>query len=331
MERNAKRGERMQTISLIVPVFNTEKYLRECLDSIFLQTYPNVEVIIVNDGSTDRSQEIINEYHRHHSNMVVIRQENLGLSMARNAGLKKAGGDYVTFVDSDDIIHPYFLELLQKVIQKNNADIAYTSLKRFKKSPVIFHKKHSLHYRKYVCDSRKAVKYYLHNIAGNVCGGLFKRNLFEGIYFPEHLIYEDNLPKLQLLLKAKCTVFTNTDLYYYRHTRNSITNQKFNEKKFDIAIIGYRMEGVLKEKEGRDFPYYKEELYRLNYIMLYDVFREALESECMDFSKLYDEVPLTFLLKILLIGCIRDKEHYGLLCQWLIPKLMAAYAFKKFI
>ena len=106
--------------SFIVPVYNTEKYLKKCLDSLVNQTYDDFEIIIVNDGSTDNSKSIIDEYKKKNKNIVVINQENQGLSMARNNGVKKASGDYIIFVDSDDYVEEKLLEEINKNIKKED-------------------------------------------------------------------------------------------------------------------------------------------------------------------------------------------------------------------
>lgn len=106
--------------SFIVPVYNTEKYLKKCLDSLVNQTFDNFEIIIVNDGSIDKSSEIIKKYKEKYSNIKSIEQKNQGLSMARNNGVKKASGDYLIFVDSDDYIETNLLEEVDKVIGDND-------------------------------------------------------------------------------------------------------------------------------------------------------------------------------------------------------------------
>ena len=117
-------------ISVIVPVYNVEKYLRQCLDSVLAQTYRELEIILVDDGSTDGSGAICDEYATRDSRIKVVHQQNGGLSSARNAGLDLATGEYVAFVDSDDYIHETMLELLYQALVENNADTVICNFER---------------------------------------------------------------------------------------------------------------------------------------------------------------------------------------------------------
>ena len=113
----------MPKVSIIVPVYNVEKYLRQCLDSVLNQTFQEFEAICINDGSTDSCAQILDEYAKKDSRIKVITQDNKGLSEARNTGLKHVQGDYVFFLDSDDSIHPQCLDICHSFIQKDNADM----------------------------------------------------------------------------------------------------------------------------------------------------------------------------------------------------------------
>ena len=115
----------MLKISVIVPVYNVEKFLPFCIESIINQTYKDLEIILIDDGSTDTSLAICNEYSKKDKRIKVIHQENHGLSHARNTGIENASCDYLSFIDADDIISPYFYEYLMNLMQKNNVDISY--------------------------------------------------------------------------------------------------------------------------------------------------------------------------------------------------------------
>ena len=110
--------------SFVVPVYNTSKYLKKCLDSLVKQTFKDFEVIIVNDGSTDKSKDIILKYESKYGSIIEINHDNQGLSMARNNGVKKASGKYIIFIDSDDYVLDHFVETLVRNIEKNQADIS---------------------------------------------------------------------------------------------------------------------------------------------------------------------------------------------------------------
>ena len=124
-------------ISIIIPVYNVEKYLHECLDSIINQTFKDLEIICVDDGSTDKSSEILEEYEQKDKRFTVISQPNKGVSAARNRGMQQAKGKYIMFVDSDDYVHPRFYELLLQALKEEGADIAGCDVKKVCKTEKI--------------------------------------------------------------------------------------------------------------------------------------------------------------------------------------------------
>ena len=127
----------MPKVSVIVPVYNVEKYIEKCLDSLVNQTLNNIEIIVVNDGSKDNSQDIIDKYCKKYKNIKSFIKENGGLSDARNAGLDICTGEYITFVDSDDLIDKDFIKILYDISKQKDADIVACSTKRFKNEPII--------------------------------------------------------------------------------------------------------------------------------------------------------------------------------------------------
>ena len=122
--KSIKRKLNNMKISIIVPVYNVEKYLERCLDSLINQTLKDIEIICINDGSTDNSSEILKEYAKKDSRIIIINQNNQGISVARNNGMNKAKGKYIGFVDSDDWVDLDFFEKLYKAAEKHNAQIA---------------------------------------------------------------------------------------------------------------------------------------------------------------------------------------------------------------
>ena len=118
-------------ISVIIPVYNVEKYLKRCMDSVLKQTYSNIEIIIVDDGSTDTSGSLCDEYWKKDSRITVFHKENGGLSSARNFGLERVSGNYVCFIDSDDFIHENYISFMYDKIIKNDADICYCKSTKF--------------------------------------------------------------------------------------------------------------------------------------------------------------------------------------------------------
>lgn len=209
-------------ISVIVPVYNTGIFLSKCIQSILDQTYSNIEIICINDGSTDNSLEILNEFASKDKRIIVISQENSGVSSARNRGLEIATGDYVTFVDSDDSLAPNMYSVLTELIQKYDADIAHCGYKRVREDGTSFDVKGTK--TLIVQNSIDAATYLLSGKAftGSLCNKLIKRELFESINFDSNIRFnEDILVCYNLFLKSKRNVFFDDSLYYYYEHKNS--------------------------------------------------------------------------------------------------------------
>ena len=223
-------------ISVIVPVYNVEEYLEECLDSIRRQTYMDIEVILVNDGSTDGSKEICELYCKTDSRFKLINHVNQGLSEARNVGVRASMGEYIFFVDSDDVIKVNILETLMLFMTKD-VDIVgcnYSSKKEdlgLQTNPNIVFKGNSfdaifncLHY------GSAAVKF-------TAWSKLYRRNIVEAVQFPKGFIYEDIYTGMANLKYIRNIVVISTIGYYYRIRSGSIMRQKHSEKNLDIFKI----------------------------------------------------------------------------------------------
>ena len=224
-------------ISIIVPVYNVEKYLPTCVDSILCQTFTNFELILVDDGSTDRSGIICDEYEKKDTRVKVIHKENGGLSSARNAGLYIAKGKYIGFVDSDDFIDKEMYKVLYNEAEKNIADLVICDFKKVNENYKI--KKDSVFQEKNI-EILKS-DYILDNMYGNMYGKyivswnkLYNKNLFYKIKFPTGKINEDEFIAHRLLKLANKIIYINSKLYYYMQRSNSIMSAGFNEKRFDI-------------------------------------------------------------------------------------------------
>jgi len=207
-------------ISIIVPVYKTEPYLRKCLESIVSQTYKNMEIILVNDGSPDNCGEICDKYASIDSRIKVIHQKNGGLSAARNAGLRIASGEYIGFVDSDDWIENDMFETLYLGALKYGADIAicgyfYEDCAKYKEVK----EEHTV-----LLDCKDALHHLIldKTFTNHVWNKLFKNKLFEGVYFPEGRIFEDIATTYKLFEKTDKVVYLNSCKYYYRQREDSI-------------------------------------------------------------------------------------------------------------
>ena len=242
-------------ISIIVPVYNVEKYLKKCVYSILNQSYKNLEVILVNDGSTDNSGKICDELSREDSRIKVYHKDNGGLSDARNYGVAKANGEYVGFVDSDDYIDQYMYENLYKAIRKYNTQIAECGITRVYKNnklrPHYDGEEYSL-----VVDREGYLKEYLENrkVYGAAVCKLLSIDLAKVLKFPDGKVYEDVFYTLELLKKVDKYTLISGNYYYYYIRGNSITTKTFSSRDMDyIKIIDkigeYTLNNYTKLKE----------------------------------------------------------------------------------
>lgn len=217
----------MPKISVIIPVYNVEKYLRPCLDSVLVQTFKDFEVICVNDGSTDNSAQILAEYERKDDRIKIINQENQGLSMARNNGLTQAQGKYIYFMDSDDAIHPQTLEILYFFITKYNADMVcfdFTENIANKLPNVSAIKKENIKYS--LTDKPLYFKQNGNLLHINVCTKFYRKEILSGLEFIPHIQFEDYPHTLAIWAKCPKTIILNEKLYFYTMNGNSISHSK---------------------------------------------------------------------------------------------------------
>ena len=214
-------------ISVIIPVYNVEPYLRKCVDSILNQTYRNLEVILVDDGSPDGCPAICDEYAALDHRVRVIHKKNGGLSDARNAGIAVMNGEYLSFVDSDDLLPVNAIKTMMKLAVEENADLVIGGHNRFEDIPVLN------------SDVEIFVKRWtpveaMADMLRNGCASwarLYRRELHQSILFPVGEINEDEAIMLTLLEKCKTIAITNAVVYHYRYRPESITTDVFNHKK----------------------------------------------------------------------------------------------------
>ena len=220
-------------ISVIVPVYNAEKYLKKCLDSLVNQSYKDLEIILVNDGSQDGSEKICKDYEEKDSRIILINKNNGGPSSARNSGIEKANGEYLSFIDSDDYLALDFYEKLEKSITKNNADIAFCKYALCYGEKII--KVNETGLNKFVID--KDIKYFFsskNHINAYLCRGLFKAKLFENNRYDENIRYCEDLDLILRIINTNNPRFSIVDeyLYFYEQTPCSITRRMDKEKIF---------------------------------------------------------------------------------------------------
>ena len=225
-------------ISVIVPVYNVEEYLEECLESIRKQTYQNIEVILVNDGSTDGSKEICERYCQQDPRFRLINKENQGLSIARNRGVKESNGEYIMFVDSDDVVKENIVEVLLSYM-KADVDLVECNLTQNKEElqknkpiRVVFEGNSPESIIK--CIAFKEVKFCAFT-------KLYRREIVEKVPFLEGIIYEDVYTGINYLKYIRKMVAVDLKGYYYRVRPNSIMTTSFSEKNLDIITVGNKL------------------------------------------------------------------------------------------
>ena len=229
-------------ITVIVPAYNVEKYIIRCLKSIEEQSYDNLEIIVVDDGSKDHTGERIDRFAKTDSRFKVIHQKNKGISGARNIGIEEAKGDYVLFVDSDDFIAQDHVEHLYKILTKEKADISISGHQKFYKEQEIQKDgEPSLE----VMSGMEAMESLLYRkkFTTSPWGKLYRRTLFEGIQYPLGKIYEDLATTYRVLAKANKVVISTARNYYYFQRMDSIFHTQFQKKNLVLLEIS---EGILE-------------------------------------------------------------------------------------
>lgn len=208
----------MPLVSVIIPVYNTEKYLKKCLDSVVHQTYTNLEVIVINDASTDHSITILENYAKTYKNIKIIKNStNFDVAISRNIGIESANGDYIYFLDSDDFIKPNTIERLVNLAIEYDVPLVEAKFK----SVFTSHEPESNTKINIQYENLERNKELIKNRGGMVWNKLYNRRLIGDIRFPEHLKFEDNAFTYPILTIAKKSILTNEILYFYRRNFNS--------------------------------------------------------------------------------------------------------------
>ena len=255
-------------ISIIVPVYNVEEYVGMCIESVCNQTYRNLEIILVDDGSTDRSGDICDAYARRDERIRVIHKENGGLSDARNAGMEVASGEYISFIDSDDWIDSNMYEVLEDYAEQEMLDVMSCQL-----CAEIENKKPDnniaapRNFR--VMSSDELLQHTVMAYENSVCNRLFRKKLIENLRFPVGRCYEDMLFTLRALLRTRRGGYVDNAFYHYRTRSTSIIGNRLSE---DLA------QNVLDDL----LPFMKEKAQ-----ILYDSGKKELGDECT-FQYLYE-------------------------------------------
>ena len=236
---NKKNDSFADLISVVVPVYNVEGYLDNCMRSIVLQTYANIEIILVDDGSTDLSGKKCDEWAKKDGRVRVIHKQNGGLSSARNAGIDVAKGDYIAFVDSDDFIALNMYEIMHREICLNNSQMACVMLKKieYTEEQVATCRKNAD--SKTVTPEEALYSFLMEDYKTSSCNKLFLKNIFNELRFPEGMLYEDTWIITDILKETTRVTLIDEYSYYYISRNDSIDHRalyarELDEKEFDI-------------------------------------------------------------------------------------------------
>lgn len=242
-------------ISVIVPVYNTSKYLSNCLDSLVNQTLSDIEIIIINDGSTDNSIDIINEYKNKYNNIVVIDKKNSGVSTARNSGIKIAKGKYIGFVDSDDYVDINMYEKLYNASIIGDYDIVVCDLFTVNNN----RKKRMTSGLRVNLNNKNSVRENMNSINATLCNKIYKTNIIKNNLFTENMEYEDVEFLYKLLPKIGNIGIVNEPLYFY-NKRDDSTTHTYSEKWYKLLdnldlIIKYYKDNNLYNEYKKELEY----------------------------------------------------------------------------
>lgn len=265
------KGKHMPIISIIVPVYNVECYIERCVDSLINQSFNDLEIILVDDGSQDKSGIICDSYIQKDSRIRVIHKDNGGLSSARNAGINIAKGDYIGFVDSDDWVAPFMFEYLYTLIINYSAEIASISyvlsdsktvLDKNKRYYVnVFNRQQALHYYLYIGMKKRIADY-------SVCIKLYSKSLFNNIKFPEGQIYEDVVTNFRLLQLCNRYVKSTRQCYYYNQEGNSIIRDSLKKRDLIAFAVADELIQLAKVENSQDIILLSKMKYARTYLSL---------------------------------------------------------------
>lgn len=281
-------------ISIIIPIYNQEKFLNRCVDSVLNQTYKNLEIILVNDGSTDNSAKIIENYSQIYNRIRIINKKNGGISSARNAGLSIANGDFLAFVDSDDWIENDIYEHCLSIALSTDSDVVDFGIIFSSNNNSKFDSKKRTRIETVLGD--KIIHDYL--LTGqkgrtpfSVCRKLYKRNLFNNIWFPEGKINEDIVTNYKVLLRAKKLSKTDKIGYHYFQDGTSTTRGGLKERDFDLIEASTELyELTIKGNSLENQKLAKIKLGRSYFSLLAKIAFYGIKDDKLDYRKTIDEL-----------------------------------------
>lgn len=312
----------MSKISIIIPIYNVEQYLSQCLDSVIHQTYKNLEIILINDGSTDNSGKICNEYAKMDNRIRVFHKKNEGVSSARNMGLNNCTGDFIGFVDPDDFIEYNMYEILYNEQQRTNADIIWCnySLYYSLNKQILGEINSNISYNLLNINEKNdfySDLFYKYKMKAYLWNKLYKKEIFSYIKFPYKKNFEDLFIFVYLMSQANKISFINKNLYYYRQRDSSICHKNDIHSIFNLDMI----ESYIKS--SIDYKYFSNNETVSNVLFFYTylfVLKNILFYQKRDLYK-SEEKFIVKKLKLLLKTNISIKNKIDILRIAYLPDL----------
>lgn len=271
-------------ISVIIPAYNAGAWLPATVESVFAQTCPDWEMILVDDGSTDNTGALCDRYAAADSRIRVLHKENGGPSSARNRGIDVAHGEWLTFLDTDDLLHPKFLELLSRSATVNDADVAGCSMVKFDTASYSFGTIGYGDVSRNVLEPRKALEttlYQTGDITSTMCARIYAARLFDDLRFTEGILYEDMDMFYRLIPRCRRIVHVGAGMYAYRQRPGSIIHS-FTPKRLDVLRVTERMERRVAEEAPELLPAVRDRRMSANFNMFLIVERARRQGEISD-------------------------------------------------
>lgn len=315
-----------ELITVIVPVYNVKSYLSRCIDSILAQVYTNLEVILVDDGSTDGSGDVCDDYARKDTRIIVVHKENGGLSDARNAGLDIASGGYVVFVDSDDFVTKYYIENLYLGIKKSNTDMAVSGFINWYEGNQILKGMRVNNKDIEVVSNIECMKKILYQDKLDIlaCAKLYSIRLFENIRYPKGKLYEDIITTWPILKLCQNISIVNSYDYMYFQRKDSIQHRKFDERKLD-SVMHWNM--VLDDVE-KNYPELKSACYCRCLSGLFNIIFQIPNYEYKEIQKnLWNQIR-KYRFKVLFDRKSRRKTRFAVIISY-FGKTVTKFIYKQ--
>ena len=280
MESTRIQNEQSELISVIVPAYGVEKYIGKCLDSIIAQTYKNLEIIVIDDGSPDRSGRIAEEYAERDKRICVYHKENGGLSDARNFGIKKARGAYITCIDSDDFVDNDYVEYLYHTLKQYSARISFCQHR------VIFPSGEIEDYGQQGSSqvpARKCLERIMYDDVLNTSAWakLYEKSLFSGVQYPKGMLFEDIGTTYKLIIEAGKTAVGFESKYNYALRKKSIVYSGFEPKKLDLLTMTDQMAADV----WKEFPDLENAVIRRQVYARFSTLNQMLDTKGFDAEK----------------------------------------------